>query len=199
MNILHIKTLSLIVFLTFLLSACSRVGDLVTNTGDLVSKTGKIIGSTKEKAVVPEIEIPKIPELPELPQVIEIKEIKAATAQVEIRTTKELAQSRISVTVLQLKSNGKFLSSRLSDLESDAESLLGNDFISKQSISLKRGELKTLNFEIDSTTKALGVYASYQELNQTIWRTGVQLPKANDATYTIQINVDNKLISAIKK
>lgn len=193
MRISHTRTFSLIVLLAFLLSACSKVGGLVTSTGELVSKTGKMIGGEKEKLAAPEVKAP------EIPQVIEIKEVKAATAQVQIKTTSGLTQSRINVTVLQLKSSGKFLSSRLSDLESDSESTLGNDFISKQSISLKRGEIKTLNFEIDSTTKSLGVFASFQELNQTIWRTGVQLPKATDTSYTIQINVDNKLISATKK
>lgn len=196
-NFLNKKSLLLIVTMSFVLSACGKVGDLVSSTGELVSKTGKMIGTDKE-APKP-VELPKMPELPKLPQVIKIKEVKAATAKVQIRTSNELAQSRISITVLQLKSNGKFMSSRLSDLVSDAESALGNDFISKQSVSLKRNESKALDLEIDSTTKTLGAFASYQELNQTVWRTGVQLPKATDTSYNIQINVDKKTISAVKK
>jgi len=156
--------LSIIVSLLFLSTACSTVGDVVSSTGDLVSKTGEIIGGKKEEIKAPEIE------LPELPQVIEIKEEKPATAQIQIRTTDKISQSRINVIIIQLKSEGKFSSSRLSDL-----------------------------LEIDPETKAIGAFASYQELNQTIWRTSVQLPKATDTTYNIQINVDNKLISASKK
>lgn len=187
MNMFQIKRFLIIVPLLFLLTACSKVGGLVSSTGEIVSKTGEMIGGAKEAKA------------PELPQVIEIKEVKPATAKIQIKTTEQLAQSRINVTVIQLKSNGKFSSSRLSDLESDAESALGNDFISKQSISLKRGELKPLNLEIDPATKAIGVFASYQELNQTIWRTTVQLSKATDTSYNIQINIENKLISASKK
>ena len=193
MNILHLSKLSIIVSLLFLSTACSTVGDVVSSTGDLVSKTGEIIGGKKEEIKAPEIE------LPELPQVIEIKEEKPATAQIQIRTTDKISQSRINVIVIQLKSEGKFSSSRLSDLESDTESALGSDFINKQNVSLKKGESKSLSLEIDPETKAIGAFASYQELNQTIWRTSVQLPKATDTTYNIQINVDNKLISASKK
>ena len=196
-NILQIRSLSLIISTALLLSACGKVGDLVSSTGELVSKTGKMIGTDKE-APKP-VELPKLPEAPKFPQVIKIKEVKAATAKVQVNTSKQLAQSRISITVIQLKSTGKFMSSRLSDLVADSESVLGNDFISKQTISLKRSEAKTLNLEIDSSTKALGAFASYQELNQTIWRTGVQLPKATDTSYNIQINVGEKIISAVKK
>jgi len=195
MNILRITTISLFATLTFLSFGCSKVGEMVTTTGDLVSKTGKMIGGKDEKIEAPKIEIP---EGNEIPKVIEIKEVKAATAKILVKTTSKLTQSRINVTVLQLKSDGKFLSSRLSDLESDAESVLGNDFVSKQSVSLKRGEQKALNIEIDSSTKAIGTFASFQELNQTIWRTGVQLPKATDTSYNIQIIVDDKLITANK-
>jgi len=194
MNIPHLKSLFIILCSASLLMGCSKVGDLVSNTGEFVSKTGEIIGGKKkEQPKAPKVEMPKIPEI------IKIQKAKAATAKVQIRTTKKLSQSRIQVTVIQLKSSGKFLSSRLSDLESDTESTLGSDFINKQSISLKRGESKELNLEVDPSTKTLGAFASFRELNQTIWRTGVQLPKATNASYTIQINVDKKLISATKK
>lgn len=191
MNKLRLETLFLIISSILFLTACSKVGDLVSNTGEFVSKTGKIIGGEKEK--------PKVPEAGEALGLPKIKEAKPATAIVHVKATDKLSQSRISITILQLKSGGKFLSSRLSELESDAESALGSDFINKQTVSLKRGESKSLNFEIDSTTKTIGAFASFQELNQTIWRTGVQLPKATNASYTIQINVDKKSISAVKK
>lgn len=200
MNIPHLKPLFIILCSASLLIGCSKVGDLVSNTGDFVSKTGEIIsGKKKEQPDAPKTpETPKV-EIPKTPEIIKIQEAKAATAKVQIRTTKNLSQSRIQVTVIQLKSGGKFLSSRLSDLESDTESTLGSDFINKQSISLKRGESKELNLEVDPSTKTLGAFASFKELNQTIWRTGVQLPKATNASYTIQINVDKKLISATRK
>ena len=196
MNASHLRSLFIVLCSALLLMGCSKVGDLVSNTGEFVAKTGEIIGGKKGRS---QSGATKAPEMPKMPEVIKIQEAKAATAKVHIRTTKNLSQSRIQVTVIQLKSGGKFLSSRLSDLESNAESVLGVDFINKQNISLKRGESKELNLEIDPSTKTLGAFASFQELNQTIWRTGVQLPKATNASYTIHINVDNKLISAAKK
>ncbi len=202
MNTPHLRSLFIIICSTSLLMGCSKVGDLVSNTGEFVSKTGEIIGGKKKEQPEAEAlkapEVPKI-EMPKIPEVIKIQEAKAATAKIQVSATKNLSQSRIQITVIQLKSGGKFLSSRLSDLESDVESTLGSDFINKQSISLKRGESKEINLEIDSSTKTLGAFASFQELNQTIWRTGVQLPKATNASYSIQINVDRKLISATKK
>ena len=192
MNTLRLRSLFIILCSASLLIGCSKVGDLVSNTGEFVAKTGEIIGGKKK-------EKSKAPEMPKMPEVIKIQEAKAATAKIQIRTTKNLSQTRIQITVLQLKSDGKFLSSRLSDLESDAESALGADFINKQSVSLKRGESKELNVEIDPSTKTLGVFASFQELNQTIWRTGVQLPKATNASYMVQVNIDKQLISATKK
>jgi len=195
MNTPYLRSFFIILCSASLLMGCSKVGDMVSNTGEFVAKTGEIIGGKKKE----QSEEGKTPKMPKIPEVIKIQEAKAATAKVQIRTTKNLSQSRIQVTVIQLKSGGKFLSSRLSDLESDAESTLGSDFINKQSISLKRGESKELNLEVDPSTKTLGAFASFQELNQTIWRTGVQLPKATNASYSIQINVDRKLISATKK
>jgi len=100
--------------------------------------------------------------------------------------------------VVQLKSSGKFKSSRLSDLVADTEAALGSDFISKQNISLKKGESKPLNFEIDPDAKVIGAFASFRELNQTIWRTQVDLPQATDTAYTVLISIDNKSISATK-
>ncbi len=195
MNTPHLRSLFIILCSTSLLMGCSKVGDLVSNTGEFVSKTGEIIGGKKKE----QPKALKAPEMPKMPEVIKIQEAKAATAKIQIRTTKNLSQSRIQITVIQLKSGGKFLSSRLSELESNAEATLGADFINKQSVSLKRGEAKELNIEIDPSTKTLGTFASFQELNQTIWRTGVQLPKATNVSYTVQINVDRKLISATKK
>jgi len=195
MNTPHLRSLFIIIFSASLLMGCSKVGDLVSNTGEFVSKTGEIISGKKKE----QPNALKAPEMPKMPEVIKTQEAKAATAKIQIRATKNLSQSRIQITVIQLKSGGKFLSSRLSDLESNTESTLGSDFINKQSVSLKRGESKELNLVIDPSTKTLGAFASFQELNQTIWRTGVQLPKATNASYSIQINVDRKLISATKK
>ncbi|MCF6191415.1 MAG: type VI secretion system lipoprotein TssJ [Cocleimonas sp.] len=199
MNTPLLRSLFIILCSSSFLMGCSKVGDLVSNTGEFVAKTGEIIGGKKKEQ--PPLKAPEMPkiETPKMPEVIKIQEAKAATAKVQIRTTKNLSQSRIQITVIQLKSGGKFLSSRLSDLVSDTEATLGSDFINKQSVSLKRGESKELNLEIDPSTKTLGAFASFKELNQTIWRTGVQLPKATNASYTVQINVDRKLISATKK
>jgi len=200
MNTPQLRSLFIIIYSASFLMGCSKVGDLVSNTGEFVTKTGEIIGG-KKKEQPKESKAPEMPKIatPKMPEVIKIQEAKAATAKIQVRTTQNLSQSRIQITVIQLKSGGKFLSSRLSDLESDTEATLGSDFINKQSISLKRGESKELNFEIDPSTKTLGAFASFRELNQTIWRTGVQLPKATNATYSIQINVDKKLISATRK
>lgn len=195
MNTPHLKTLFTILCSASLLMGCSKVGDLVSNTGEFVAKTGEIIGGKKKE----QPKSGKVPEMQKMLEAIKTQKATVATAKVQIKATKNLSQSRIQVTVVQLKSGGKLLSSRLSDLVSDAESTLGSDFVNKQSISLKRGETKELNLEIDPATKTLGAFASFQELNQTIWRTSVQLPKATNASYTIQINVDRKLISATKK
>ena len=169
------------------LSACSSVGGVVSKTGELVTKTGEFIGGAPEEI-----------KTPELPSEIKIKVAKPATANVLIKATDGLAQSRINATVIQLKSPGKFATSRLSDMESDAEAALGSDFISKQTVSLKPGESRPLDFEIDSATKAIGVFASFRELNQTIWRTQLDIPKTTDTSYKLFVNIDNKLITASK-
>jgi len=202
MNISHLGVLSFILISSISLTACSKVGDLVSNTGDFVSKTGEIISGKKEEPQAPiaiKEPTPTATPSPETPKKTKIKKAQIATAKVQVKTTSKLTQPRINITILQLKSNGKFSSSRLSELESDAESALGGDFINKQTLSLKRDSSKTLNFNIEPTTKTLAMFASFQELNQTIWRTSVQLPKATNKSYTIHINVDQKSISASKK
>ena len=202
MKIQHSGLFFLFFFSIFFLSACSTVGGFVSKTGEIVSKTGEIIArdDSKEALKVPEAKPPeiKLPEAPALPAEIKIKVAKPATATVQLNTSSGLSQPRINVTVIQLKSAGKFSSSRLTDLESDVESALGTDFISKQSLSLKPGELKPLHFEVDPSAKAIGAFASYRELNQTVWRTQIDLPKATDTSYKVLINIDNKLISAVK-
>ncbi len=145
MNTPLLRSLFIILCSSSFLMGCSKVGDLVSDTGEFVAKTGEIIGGKKKEQ--PPLKAPEMPkiETPKMPEVIKIQEAKAATAKVQIRTTKNLSPSRIQITVIQLKSGGKFLSSRLSDLVSDTEATLGSDFINKQSVSLKRGESKELN------------------------------------------------------
>lgn len=199
------KALNLIIFFSIIIltSACSRIGSAVTSTGNYVSKAGSLISGDNGK----QQQKPSVSNSSDISENAQkFKKIipSLTTALVKINTTKTSnlrasgKPSRINITVLQLKSAGKFSTSRISSLRNDLVSTLGADFISQESVSILPNNEKILRFEIDPSTRVIGVFGSFSQLNNTIWKTSLNIPKAVSKLYAIQVLVDSKSVSARK-
>ena len=86
--------------------------------------------------------------------------------------------SPIQVTVYELTSQGAFQSSDYFSLMDDARKALGEDVSDLHRLTLRPGEQKTVQRPGAIGARALGIVASYRDLDAGQWRIGVELPES---------------------
>ena len=102
--------------------------------------------------------------------------------------------SPVRVTLFELTSPSAFQLADFFQLDEQAQATLGGEMVSSESVIVPPGgsESVTLNFQMPS--RALGVIASFQNIDAAVWRTTV--PIAPNQTTSVTVNVGRLSVTA---
>jgi len=97
--------------------------------------------------------------------------------------------SPVAVKVYQLRSTGSFESSDFFALYGNAAAVLGADLVSSTDITVRPGETKRFDEEIDPRTRFVGVVAGFRNLENARWRAIVPVPTEKLAEQRLEVTV----------
>jgi type VI secretion system protein VasD len=104
--------------------------------------------------------------------------------------------SPIIVRYYQLGATGTFESADYFQIHDKEAALLGQDLLDRQELPLAPGATQKVTFEAKPGTKAVGVIASYRDIDHAAWR--ADTPIAASQTNKLKVQLD-KLALAISK
>ena len=96
-----------------------------------------------------------------------VLEIEAAG---DINPDPEGRSSPLVLRIFQLKSKAAFNGADFFSLYEKDESVLGGDLIRKEEVTLKPNERRTLKFEAHQDTRTIGVFGTFRNYEEAIWR-----------------------------
>ena len=99
--------------------------------------------------------------------------------------------SPVAVKIYQLHSAGGFESSDFFALYSNATAALGPDLIASRDVTIRPGESKKFDEEIDPRTRFVGVVAAFRDVQNARWRAIVPVPAKDLANRVLQVRVSN--------
>ena len=97
--------------------------------------------------------------------------------------------SPVAVKVYQLRSAGSFESSDFFSLYNQAATVLGADLVSSTDITVRPGESKKFDEEIDPKTRFVGVVAGFRDIENASWRAVVPVPADKLADQRLEVSV----------
>ena len=112
-----------------------------------------------------------------VPYVVELK------ANNEVNPNASGKASPIKVTVFELKTTNAFDTADYFALMKDPRAVLGDQMLEVNSRILSPGKTEEIKASGNTQAKALGIVASYRDLNNSQWRLVVELPEAKTTNF----------------
>ncbi len=127
----------------------------------------------------------------------EVAEAEADTAAVELHfhaiaglnpgATGQPAPVRVRI--FELKNAATFGRSDYFALAERAQATLGADLIDQDEVLIQPGQQLSLQRNLDPSTRHIGVLVGYRELDQSLWRTVMNVPPRQYTEYQISLDV----------
>jgi len=84
--------------------------------------------------------------------------------------------SPLRISIFQLRKVDKFQDADFFALYDNAAAVLGADMLAREDVTLKPGDVRKYEGEIDPETRYIGVIAAYRDINQAQWSSYVEMP-----------------------
>jgi type VI secretion system protein VasD len=97
--------------------------------------------------------------------------------------------SPVAVKIYQLRSAGSFESSDFFSLYNQAAAVLGADLVSSTDITVRPGESKKFDEEIDPRTRFVGVVAGFRDIENARWRAVAPVPADELPEQQLEVSV----------
>src|SRR5262245_37148397 len=97
--------------------------------------------------------------------------------------------SPIAVKIYQLRSAGGFESGDFFALYSNAAAILGPDLIASRDVTVRPGERKKFDEEIDPRTRFVGIVAGFRDVQNARWRAVVPVPTKDLSDQVLEVRV----------
>jgi type VI secretion system protein VasD len=104
--------------------------------------------------------------------------------------------SPVAVKVYQLRSAGSFESSDFFSLYNQGATVLGADLVSSTDITVRPGESKKFDEEIDPKTRFVGVVAGFRNVENASWRAVAPVPADKLAEQRLEVSVKDLAVGA---
>ncbi|WP_447795353.1 type VI secretion system lipoprotein TssJ [Pseudomonas farris] len=95
----------------------------------------------------------------------------------------------VRVRIFELKNAATFGRSDYFALAERAQATLGADLIDQDEVLIQPGQQLSLQRDLDPATRHIGVLVGYRELDQSLWRTVMNVPPRQYTEYQISLDV----------
>jgi type VI secretion system protein VasD len=97
-------------------------------------------------------------------------------AQDDLNPSLDGRSSPLRISIFQLRKVDKFKDADFFALYDDANTVLGADMIGREDLTLKPGDVRKYEREVDPETRYIGVIGAYRDINQAKWLGYVEMP-----------------------
>ncbi|MGO1768068.1 type VI secretion system-associated lipoprotein [Advenella sp. S44] len=112
-----------------------------------------------------------------VPYIVELK------ADSQVNPNASGKPSPIKITIYELKSTNAFDTANYFALMKDPRAVLGDQMLEVNSSIIKPGSTEEIKASGNTQAKAIGIVASYRDLNNSQWRLVVDLPEAETTNF----------------
>lgn len=98
-------------------------------------------------------------------------------AQDDLNPSPDGRSSPLRISIFQLRKVDKFKDADFFALYDDARAVLGGDMIEREDLTLKPGDVRKYEREVDPETRYIGVIGAYRDINQAKWSGYVEMPE----------------------
>ena len=95
----------------------------------------------------------------------------------------------VRVRIFELKNAATFGRSDYFALAERAQATLGADLIDQDEVLIQPGQQLSLQRDLDPSTRHIGILVGYRELDQSLWRTVINVPAREYTEYQISLDV----------
>ena len=95
----------------------------------------------------------------------------------------------VRVRIFELKNAATFSRSDYFALAERAQATLGADLIDQDEVLIQPGQQLSLQRDLDPATRHIGLLVGYRELDQSLWRTVINVPAREYTEYQISLDV----------
>ncbi|MGN8346927.1 type VI secretion system lipoprotein TssJ [Pseudomonas sp. SMV71] len=95
----------------------------------------------------------------------------------------------VRVRIFELKNAATFGRSDYFALAERAQATLGPDLIDQDEVLIQPGQQLSLQRDLDPSTRHIGILVGYRELDQSLWRTVLNVPARQYTEYQISLDV----------
>ncbi|WP_460115884.1 type VI secretion system lipoprotein TssJ [Pseudomonas sp. H2_D02] len=95
----------------------------------------------------------------------------------------------VRVRIFELKNAATFGRSDYFALAERAQATLGADLIDQDEVLIQPGQQLSLQRDLDPSTRHIGILVGYRELDQSLWRTVMNVPPREYTEYQISLDV----------
>ncbi|EJK99360.1 MULTISPECIES: type VI secretion system lipoprotein TssJ [Pseudomonas] len=95
----------------------------------------------------------------------------------------------VRVRIFELKNAATFGRSDYFALAERAQATLGPDLIDQDEVLIQPGQQLSLQRDLDPATRHIGILVGYRELDQSLWRTVMNVPAREYTEYQISLDV----------
>ncbi|WP_339493032.1 MULTISPECIES: type VI secretion system lipoprotein TssJ [unclassified Pseudomonas] len=95
----------------------------------------------------------------------------------------------VRVRIFELKNAAIFGRSDYFALAERAQATLGADLIDQDEVLVRPGQQLSLQRDLDPATRHIGILVGYRELDQSLWRTVMNVPAREYTEYQISLDV----------
>jgi type VI secretion system protein VasD len=85
------------------------------------------------------------------------------------------------VAIYELRNSAAFLAADFFSLFRDDRNVLGEDRVSRQEYILQPGETRLVRRRSDLSTRFIGVFVGYRDIDSSVWRSVVPIPAPHQA------------------
>jgi type VI secretion system protein VasD len=97
----------------------------------------------------------------------------------ELNLSSDGRPSPLRISIFQLRKVDKFKDADFFALYDNAQASLGTDLLAREDVTLKPGDVRRYEGEIDPETRYIGVIAAFRDINQAQWSSFVEMPGKN--------------------
>ena len=101
----------------------------------------------------------------------------------------------IMVSFYELKTPMSFKQSNYFDLSANAESVLQDTLVDKQTIEMRPGESKNYKLNFPRSVRYIGITAGYRRIDQAVWRSVIAVPVKKDSI-SVSVNLESEALNA---
>jgi type VI secretion system protein VasD len=117
----------------------------------------------------------------------------AITSDVDLNTDVKGRGAPLLLRVYELKSDVAFQDAQFFALQDNAKAALGADLLAVDQFIIRPGETREIKRKSNPETTAIGVFAGYRDLPNSVWRVVHKLPPAPDASWIRSMIPSNKI------